>query len=296
MEEERLRPFKKRSPFLRGCLVMLLIPPVFLLLMLGISKIKSLSMFTGERVAVLPITGVITDSERSIEFLKRCGKDDSVKAVVLRINSGGGGVAPSQEIYEEVRKLKEKKPVVCSMGSVAASGGYYIASAAHRIFANPGTMTGSIGVKMPFMSMKDLMEKIGIRGMTIKSGEFKDVGSPLREMSQQEQQVLQAVVDNVHMQFVNAVAAGRNLSPEEVMPVADGRIMTGEQALALGLVDEMGNLEDAVRYAAARGGIKGEPRIISPPRSRRALLSVIREEVSFILSGKTDEGIPLQLN
>ena len=296
MNEEHRQPASKRKPFLRGCLVMILAAAVFFLLLLGVSRIDSLSMSVGEKVAVVPITGLIAESEQCISHLKRYGKDNSVKAVVLRINSGGGGVAPSQEIYEEVRKLNRKKPVLCSMGNVAASGGYYIAAGARKIYANQGTMTGSIGVKMPLVNLKDLAEKIGVKGMTIKSGEFKDIGSPLREMTPQEQQILQIVVDNVHMQFVNAVAEGRKLSREEVMQIADGRILTGEQAKALGLVDELGNLEDAVSDAAKQGGISGEPKVVTPPKSKGSLLSAIREEMRSVIDGNTGEGIPLQLN
>ena len=296
MEEERRQLAMKSRPVLRGCLVIILAAAAFILLLFGLARIGGLSKSIGEKVAVVPITGVITESDQCIAHLKQYGKDNSVKAVVLRINSGGGGVAPSQEIYEEVRKLNEKKPVLCSMGNVAASGGYYIAAAARKVYANPGTMTGSIGVKMPLMNLKDLADKIGVKGMTIKSGEFKDIGSPLREMTPQEQEILQSVVDNVHMQFVNAVATGRKLSQEEVMRIADGRILTGEQAKAVGLIDELGNLEDAVSDAAKQGGITGEPKVVTPQKSKSSLLSVIREEMRSIIDGKTGEGIPLQLN
>jgi len=292
---ESSRP--KRSLFRWGCLAVILAPPVLILLLLGISLLGKFSLSLGKKVAVLPIIGVISESDQLVEHLKRYGKDDSVKAVVLRINSPGGGVAPSQEIYEEVRKLNAKKPVLASMGSIAASGGYYIASATRKIYANPGTMTGSIGVAMPFVNLKELVDKIGIKGMAVKSGEFKDIGSPLREMTPQEREVLQSVVDNVHMQFVNAVALSRNLPQEDVIHIADGRIFTGEQAKALRLVDELGTLEDAIREAAQQGGISGDPRVVSPPKGRASLLDIIREEVRSIIDGKITGGvIPLQLN
>ena len=275
---------------------MVLVLAVFFLLLLGISRMNGLSLSMGGKVAVLPVTGMISDSEQFIENLKRYGKDDSVKAVVLRINSPGGGVAPSQEIYEEVRKLNAKKPVLSSMGSIAASGGYYIASATRKIYANPGTMTGSIGVVMPFVNAKDLVERIGLRGMTVKSGEFKDIGSPLRDMTPQERQLLQTVVDNVHMQFVNAVATGRKLPREDVVRIADGRIFTGEQAKALGLVDALGDLEDAVHDAARQGGITGEPKVVTPPKSKISLLDIIREEMRSAIDGKTGGAVPFQLN
>jgi protease-4 len=254
-----------------------------------------ISLSRGGKVAVIPISGMIADSEPVIDQLKKYGKDDSVKAVVLRINSPGGGVAPSQEIYEEVGKLNAKKPVLTSMGAIAASGGYYIASATRKVYANPGTMTGSIGVVMPFMNVKDLVDKIGLKGMAVKSGQFKDIGSPLREMTPQEHEILQSVVDNVHMQFVNAVAKGRKLPPGDVMKIADGRIFTGEQAKALGLVDALGNLEDTVEAAGKLGGISGEPKVILPPKSKISLIDLIREEMSSIIEEKMT-GNPLRLN
>ncbi|MCL2103108.1 MAG: signal peptide peptidase SppA [Syntrophorhabdaceae bacterium] len=297
MEEKLLNPPPRRSLFRIGCMIMILIPAALFLLMMGVSLLGNFSMSVSKKVAVVPVNGVISDSEQLLEHLRRYGKDNSVKAVVLRINSPGGGVAPSQEIYEEVRRLDAKKPVLTSMGSIAASGGYYIASGSRKIYANPGTMTGSIGVVMPFVNMKDLVDRIGIKGMAVKSGEFKDTGSPLREMTPEEREVLQSVVDNVHMQFVNAVAQGRKLPPEDVMGIADGRIFTGEQAKALGLVDELGALDDAVREAALLGGISGEPRVITPPKAKVSLLNLIREEVRSMIHGTTDGGIiPLQLN
>ena len=290
------KPPKRRRPFLRGCLVMVLVLAVFFLLLLGISRMDSFPLSMGGKVAVLPVSGMISDSEQFIDNLKRFGKDNAVKAIVLRINSPGGGVAPSQEIYEEVRKLNAKKPVLSSMGSIAASGGYYIASATRKVYANPGTMTGSIGVIMPFVNAKDLVERIGVKGMAVKSGEFKDIGSPLREMTPAERQMLQSVVDNVHMQFVNAVAVGRKLPREDVLRIADGRIFTGEQAKALGLVDVLGDLEDAVLDAARLGGISGEPKVVMPPKSKISLLEFLREEMRSMINGKMGAGIPLQLN
>ncbi len=286
---------KRRRPFLRGCLVIVLVLAAFFLLLLGISRMDGFSLSMGGKVAVLPISGMIADSEQVIEQMKRFEKDNAVKAIVLRINSPGGGVAPSQEIYEEVRKLNAKKPVLTSMGTIAASGGYYIASATRKIYANPGTMTGSIGVVMPFMNVKDLVDKIGLKGMAVKSGEFKDIGSPLREMTPEDRQVLQSVVDNVHLQFVNAVAAGRKLPREDVLKIADGRIFTGEQAKALKLVDALGNLEDTVADAAKMGGISGEPKVVTPPKSKISLLEFLREEMRSMIEGKLG-GDPLQLN
>jgi protease-4 len=289
------QPPRRRRPFLRGCLTVLVVLAAFFVLLVVISRMDSFSLARGEKVAVIPVSGLISDSESVIDSLKRFGKDNSVKAVVLRINSPGGGVAPSQEIYEEVRKLNARKPVLTSMGALAASGGYYIAAATRKVYANPGTMTGSIGVIMPFMNVKDLVEKIGLKGMTVKSGQFKDIGSPLRDMTPQEQALLQGVVDNVHRQFVNAVAEGRGLPRDEVMKIADGRIFTGEQAKALGLVDALGNLEDAVADAARMGKISGEPKVVTPPKSKISLLDLLREEMRTLIDEKLT-GNSLRLN
>ncbi|MBP2687075.1 MAG: signal peptide peptidase Serine peptidase, family, partial [Deltaproteobacteria bacterium] len=173
-----------------------------------------------------------------------------------------------------------------SMGALAASGGYYIACAAQRVYANPGTMTGSIGVIMPFMNVKDLVEKIGVKGMTVKSGTFKDIGSPLRDMTPLERELLQGVVDNVHLQFVNAVADGRNLDRQDVLQIADGRIFTGEQAKELGLVDVLGNLEDAISDAGKLGKISGEPKVVTPPKKKISFLELLREETRTLIDEK----------
>ena len=288
-------PPPKRRPFLRGCLTVTLVLVAFLVLLTVISRMDSNPLAKGDKVAVIPVKGMISESEPVIEQLKKFGKDDSVKAIVLRIESPGGGVGPSQEIYEEVRKVAARKPVLTSMGALTASGGYYIACATQKVFANPGTMTGSIGVLMPFMNVRELAEKVGLRGMTVKSGEYKDIGSPLRDMKPEERALLQGVVDNVHMQFVNAVAEGRNLPREEVMRIADGRIFTGEQAKALGLVDALGNLEDAVAEAGKMGKIPGEPRVVTPPKKKISFLELLREETRTLLEEKLS-GNGLQLN
>jgi protease-4 len=200
--------------------------------------------------------------------LKRFGENPSVKAIVLRIDSPGGGVVPSQEIYDAVQRVRNKsnKAVIASMGTVAASGGYYIAAATDRILANPGTLTGSIGVIMEMANIEGLLKKIGVEGVVVKSGRYKDVGSPLRKMSDEEQALLQSVMDDVHKQFIEAVAAGRSLEVADVKALADGRIFTGRQAKDAKLVDELGNLEDAIQLAAEIAGIEGEPKVVEPRR------------------------------
>ena len=274
---------RARRPVLRGCAVVFGVLVVFVAIFGVVSRMEDVPFAKGGKVAVLPVTGLIADSEATIEQLRKFAKDDSVKAIVVRINSPGGGVGPSQEIYEEIGKLKGKKPVVASMGAVAASGGYYIACASRKIYANPGTITGSIGVIMQFVNVKELIEKIGIKGVVVKSGELKDTGSPVRDMSPEERQYLQAVIDNVHAQFVQAVADGRKLDLEAVRKIADGRIFSGEQAKALGLVDALGNQEDAVADAARMAKIEGEPRVVMPPKKKISILELLREEAKSII-------------
>jgi protease-4 len=217
----------------------------------------------GDRVALVKVEGPIFDSKDTIDSIKDYVKDPSIKAIVLRIDSPGGAVAPSQEIYEEVRKAVAKKKIVVSMGSVAASGGYYIASPATRILANPGTLTGSIGVIMEIPNLEGLMNKIGIKTEVVKSGRHKDLASMFRGLKKEDREILQGVLDNVHEQFIIAVSDGRKMLREDVKRIADGRIFTGEQALKIGLIDELGNLEDAVKSAAKLSGIKGEPEVVT---------------------------------
>jgi protease-4 len=232
----------------------------------------------GERLALLRVEGPILDSKDVIDELKTYVKDPSIKAIVLRIDSPGGAVAPSQEIYEEIRKAVTKKKVVVSMGSVAASGGYYIAAPATRIVANPGTLTGSIGVIMEIPNVEGLMNKIGVKTEVIKSGRHKDIASVFRGIKKEEREILQGVLDNVHEQFIKAVAGGRKMLIEDVKRIADGRVFTGEQALKAGLVDEIGNLEDAIKSAAKLAGIKGEPAVVSK-EERFSLIHMLRNKM-----------------
>ena len=215
----------------------------------------------GDKVAIIEIHGVINDSEEIIKHIHLHRNNTSVKAIVLRIDSPGGGVAPVQEIYSELKKLKSK-PIFASMGSTAASGGYYIACAAQEIFANPGTLTGSIGAVMQFIKMKTLYDKIGIEYQTIKSGEYKDIGASQRNMTPAERNLIQKTVNDVRSQFIQAIIEGRSdrLTPDEIEACADGRIFTGKQASEKMLIDQLGNLQDTINYAAQTVGIKGEPK------------------------------------
>ena len=244
-----------------------------------------------ERVALVTIEGVLLSSEHVVEELNDYAEDSSIKAIVLRIDSPGGGVVPSQEIFNAVKNAKkEGKKVVVSMGSVAASGGYYIAAAADKIVANPGTMTGSIGVKMEFMNVEKLLEKIGVQGMVIKSGEYKDVGSPFRGMTAQEKKLLQGVIDDVQSQFVEAVAQGRKLPEAQVRAIADGRIFTGRQALGLKLVDQMGDLEDSIRAAGELAGIRGKPKVTKKEK-KLPFFDYLKEETASWISDVVAQGM-----
>lgn len=214
------------------------------------------------RIAVIRVEGLIGTSDQVLTHLATYRKDPNVKAILVRIESPGGGVAPSQEIYREIKRTTAEKPVLASLGGIAASGGYYIAAATNHIVASPGTLTGSIGVIMNFPNLKNLFQKIGYRTVTIKSGAFKDSGNPERDMSEEEKKLLQATVDQVRDQFVKDVSSGRHLAIEDLERIADGRILTGQDALGLGLIDELGNFEDAVRTAARMGNIAGEPELI----------------------------------
>ena len=238
-----------------------------------------------EGIGLVEVRGMILDSKDTIRQLRYFLKKEEIKAVVLRVDSPGGVVAPSQEIYDEVRKFAAKKKIIVSMGSLAASGGYYISAPATLIYANPGTITASIGVILKLSNIEALMDKIGIKSYTLKTGRFKDSGSPLRELSKEDRAMLQAVIDNTHEQFVRAVAAGRKLPVEEVRKIADGRILSGEQAMGMKLVDRLGTLQDAIEEAGRLVGIKGEPEVISPPKKKIDYWDVLVDGMEEKFSG-----------
>jgi len=252
--------FSRRHPYLFFILVF---SSVVAAAMIGISLIimlgAKISEFEfGEKVGIIEISGVITDSQNIIHNLKRFREDASVKAIVLRIDSPGGGVGPSLESFREVQKTVTKKKVVASMGAIATSGGYYVAAGADEIVANPGTITGSIGVVMGFTNFQELLQKIGLVPVVIKSGEYKDIGSPVREMKKEERKILEDFAKKIHRQFIMAIVEGRKMDLSKVEPLADGRIFTGEESKGLGLVDRLGNLEDAIEWAGRLGGIEGK--------------------------------------
>ncbi len=268
------RPFLLASALLAGLFVFFLVLAVTVASFLG----RPASFAIGDKIGVIEVYGVIADSRQIIEQLHDFRDNDSVKALVLRIDSPGGGVGPSQEIYDEVKAVDLLKPVVVSMGSVAASGGYYIAAPAREIIANPGTIIGSIGVIMEFTNFQELLDKIGLNSVVVKSGEYKDIGSPTREMTAAERKILQNLIDDVHSQFVASVADGRNMEETVVRSIADGRVFSGRRAMEMGLVDGMGNLEVAIQRAAALAGIDGDPNVVYPPGKKPRFIDLFIEE------------------
>jgi protease-4 len=242
----------------------------------------------GAKVAVVEVEGIIggdagrgLDTDGVIRVLGEYRDDPAVRAVVLRINSPGGVVAPTQEIFTAVRRLREaKKPVVASLGSVAASGGYYVAVAADRIYASPGTLTGSIGVVMQLANLEGLLKKVGVEYVVVKAGAYKDVGNMARAMTPEERRILQSLLDDVYDQFISAVADGRGLDPQAVRAFAEGRIYSGRQAQSLKMVDDLGGLEDAIEAAAKMAGLPAKPKVIYP-RRRFSLRELLRNELGL---------------
>ena len=282
----------KKHPILTVFIILACVIVVLSILITALSG--SISSSSGiaftNKVGVIPIVGAIEDSTEVLKQLTDFTKDKSIKAIILRIDSPGGGVGASQEIYREIGRTREEKPVVVSMGGVAASGGFYIAAACDRIVANPGTITGSIGVIMQYYKYKELAEKIGFTQEVIKSGEFKDIGNPHRDLTEKDRAILDAVISDIQHQFVEAVATGRNLSAEKVREIADGRIFTGAMAKELGLVDELGNFEDAVMVTKELAGIDGEANLVYPQKKKLKLLDLLlgeaAESMSDILKNK----------
>ncbi|NUQ82023.1 MAG: signal peptide peptidase SppA [Bacteroidetes bacterium] len=217
----------------------------------------------GNKIGEVELTGDLLDSREAVEQINHFKDAPGIGAVLIRIDSPGGGVAVSQEIHDAVRScMQNGKPVIASMGSVAASGGYYVAAACSLIVANPGTITGSIGVIMQYPQVKDLMDKVGVGMVTVKSGDFKDSGNPFRKSTDQDLDYFRSVIDDAYQQFVEAVSSGRKLPESEVRSVAEGKIYTGRQAYKLGLVDTLGSYDSAVRLAAGLAGIEGTPEVV----------------------------------
>jgi protease IV len=246
----------------------------------SINKNETYDLTTsGERVGIIEIEGTIYSAESTVRQLEKYSKDNSIKAIVIRIDSPGGGMAASQEIYEKVRHVRNsRKPVIASMGTVAASGGYYVACGADTIMANPGTTTGSIGVIAEIPNAESLLDKIGLRFEIIKSGKFKDTGSPYRKMTDDDRKYLQEWIDDAYQQFVDMVVTERRLSRAKVLQYADGRVFTGIQALKYGLIDTLGTYEDAIMLAGKIGGIQGKPKIVKERKKKMSFFDLVFEE------------------
>ena len=238
-------------------------------------SIDRTQLHLGEKVGIVSIEGAIFSSKKAVKELDEFAERKDIKAIVLRINSPGGSVAPTQEIYEKVKTLRGIKPVIASVGAVAASGGYYTALECEKIVANRGSVIGSIGVILEYPVAVDLLKKIGLRFETVKSGEVKDMGNPTREVTKRDREVFQSVINDLHRQFLNAVVEGRSLDKSIVEPLADGSVFTGEQALHLGLIDILGTFENAIEIAANFAEISGKPKVVYPKKERSGLLDYL---------------------
>ncbi|MDO8462234.1 MAG: signal peptide peptidase SppA [Deltaproteobacteria bacterium] len=247
-----------------------------------VTYLSSESPLEKGNLALIEIEGPIYESKAILKQLEKVRKNDDFKAVVIRVNSPGGTVASSQEIHDAVLRLKGegKKKVIVSMETVAASGGYYLSAPADWIVANPGTLTGSIGVRLQTMNLEDLMKWVHLKPETLKSGHYKDIGSPFRQMTPEERGILEALLKDMHGQFKEAVAQGRGLSAAEVDLLADGRVFSGREALEKKLVDQLGSLEAAVTKAGELAGIKGEPKVVTIPKEKRSILDLVLGEAS----------------
>lgn len=239
----------------------------------------------GEKIAVVDIEGVIVQPKTVADQLKRYGDDSSIKAIILHINTPGGGVAASQEMYDAVRRIrdKKKKPIIASIETVGASGGYYVASGTNKIFADRGSIVGSIGVIAQWVNYEDLLRWAKLKDVTMKAGALKDAGNPAREMTPEEKAYFQSLIDNMHTQFVKAVAEGRKMKEDDVRSIASGRVWTGEQALDLKLIDQIGDFQDCVEDTAKAVGIKGEPTLVHPEKERKTLLDVLFGDATELL-------------
>ncbi len=236
----------------------------------------------GDKIAVVDLEGVILSPKTVVDQLKRYADDDSIKAIILHVNSPGGGVAASEEIYRQVKRIRDdkKKRIVAAIETVGASGAYYVASATNKIYADEGSIVGSIGVISEWVNYQDLLKWAKLKQITMKAGEFKDTGNPARELTPAEKQYLQSLIDNMHTQFITAVADGRKMKVEEVRPLADGKVWTGQQALTMKMIDQVSDFEGAVKDTAQSVGIKGEPTLVRTERDRKTVLDLLFGDVS----------------
>jgi protease IV len=239
----------------------------------------------GDKIAVVDLEGVILSPKSTVDQLKKYADDDSVKAIILHVNSPGGGVAASEEIYREVKRIRDekKKRIVAAIESVGASGAYYVSSATNKIYADEGSIVGSIGVISEWVNYGDLLHWAKLKAIVMKAGEFKDTGNPTREMTAGEQQYLQSLIDNMHSQFIQAVADGRKMKYQDVKVIADGKVWTGQQAASMKLIDQVADFQAAVKDTAKSVGISGEPTLVRPEKERKTVLDLLFGDISQYL-------------
>src|SRR5213082_1947487 len=239
----------------------------------------------GDKIGVVDLEGVILDPKEVVDQLHRFADDDSVKAIIIHVNSPGGGVAASEEIYREVKRVRDekKKRIVAAIETVGASGAYYVSSATNKIYADNGSIVGSIGVITEWVNYGDLLHWAKLKDITMKAGEFKDTGSPVRDLTPVEREYLQSLIDNMHTQFIRAVADGRKAKFDDIKAIANGKVWTGEQALGMKLIDQVADFEAAVDDTARSVGIKGEPVLVHPERKRKTVLDLLFGDVSDLL-------------
>jgi protease-4 len=267
-----------------GGAFLLFVLAVFTLVYLTLRSNEESTAFRGfgNKIGVVDLEGVIISPKTVVDQLKKFADDDSIKAIILHVNSPGGGVAASEEIYREVKRIRDekKKHIVASIESVGASGAYYVSSATNKIYADKGSIVGSIGVIAEWVNYGDLLHWAKLKDITMKAGEFKDTGSPTRDMTPAEKEYLQSLIDNMHGQFIQAVADGRKAKFDDIKAIANGKVWTGEQALSMKLIDQVGDFQAAVDDTAKAVNIKGEPVLVHPERDRKSVLDVLFGDVS----------------
>lgn len=281
----------RKHPVLIGMIILLIVGVLsyFFFFKAGLYSGKNKSFSLKDKIGVVNVDGVITDSIPIIEQLDDFAKDDSIIAVILRVDSPGGGVAASQEIYDAVIELKKKKKVVASMGSIAASGGLLVACSADKIVANPGTITGSISAIMQFANIEGLLKKVGVKSSVVKSGQYKDIGSPLREMTPEEKVIVQELVDDIYNQFIDVIVKERKLTREKVVEIADGRVFSGRRAKELGLVDYLGDMAFAAKLANKMAGKTGEYELVYPGKKGFSVFDYFMENAASKISHSIKE-------
>lgn len=260
---------------------------VYLTMHAGTSE-AGISGFGGDRIGVVDLEGVILSPQPVVSQLKKFADDSSIKAIILHVNSPGGGVAASEEIYREVKRIRteKKKKIVVSIETVGASGAFYVASASDKIYADEGSIVGSIGVIAQWVNYGDLLKWFKLKDVVIKTGEFKDTGNPARDLTPAEQAYMQSLIDNMFGQFIKAVADGRGMKYDDVKAIANGKVWTGQEAQSMKLIDSIGDFEKAVHETAKSVGISGEPTLVHPEKDRRTLLDLMLGDVSQYLPSR----------